>query len=58
VYDDVQGLGPEPQYDKVHEITVPGPVDGDAPSIAQQQIQITESIPAISIPTRRQYLPA
>jgi hypothetical protein len=62
VYDDVQGLGPEPQYDEGNRVNdpgpVPGPVDGDAPAVAQQQIQIAAPIPATSMPIQRQYLPA
>jgi hypothetical protein len=45
VYDDVQGLGPEPQYDEGNGDHDPGPVDGDAPAVAQQQIQIAASMP-------------
>jgi hypothetical protein len=62
VYDDVQGLGPEPQYDEGDGVNDPGPVprpvDGDALAIAQQQIQIAAPIPATSMPIQRQYLPA
>jgi hypothetical protein len=62
VYDDVQGLGPEPQYDEGNGVTdpgpIPGPVDGDASAIAQQQINIAVPIPNTSMPTQRQYLPA
>jgi hypothetical protein len=61
-YDDVQELGPEPQYDEGNGVTnpgsVPGPVDCDAPAVLQQQIQIASPIPARSMPTQRQYLPA
>jgi hypothetical protein len=62
VYDDAHGLGPEPQCDEGNGVTdlgpVPGLVDGDAPAIAQQWIQIAAPIAAISVPTQRQYLPA
>jgi hypothetical protein len=37
---------------------VPGLVDGDAPAIAQQWIQIAAPIAAISMPTQKQYLSA
>jgi hypothetical protein len=58
VYDDVQGLGPEPQYDEGNGVNDPGTVDGDAPAVAEQQTQIAAPIPATSMPIQRQYLPA